>query len=342
MKIFPFRLAAAAAAFLFACTSIPAGKTGWWSVYFTRPDDPRLCAVQGPRTALVRAIDSAASSLSGAFFQINSREITEALVRAKKRGVDVRIVTDGDYYDSPMISRLISEQIEVVPDKRRAFMHNKFAVIDGEAVWTGSFNATDNCSMKNDNNAIMVRSAELAAIYLDEFDEMFRARIFGNRKNPGPFPWLGSRYHVNIEGTDINCYFAPEDDVERIILKRLAKARTSIHFMAFSFTSNAIGEMMIRKYREGVRVAGVFEKRGSGSRMCQYRKMVLEGLPVRLDRNIHAMHHKVIVIDGERVITGSYNFTRNADRKNDENILIIDNREIAAEYLKEFGRLYGR
>ena len=68
--------------------------------------------------------------------------------------------------------------------------------------------------------------------------------------------------------------------------------------------------------------------------------MKLEGLQVRLDRNRGAMHHKVIIIDGERVIMGSYNYSRNANRYNDENIMIIDNREIAGRYLAEFKRLW--
>jgi phosphatidylserine/phosphatidylglycerophosphate/cardiolipin synthase-like enzyme len=52
------------------------------------------------------------------------------------------------------------------------------------------------------------------------------------------------------------------------------------------------------------------------------------------------MHHKVIVIDEEIVITGSYNFSKNASRNNDENVLVVENRDIAAEYMKEFHRLY--
>ena len=68
--------------------------------------------------------------------------------------------------------------------------------------------------------------------------------------------------------------------------------------------------------------------------------MKIEGVPVVTDNNIHVMHHKVIIIDGYRVITGSYNLSANANTKNDENIMIIDSREIAALYMKEFVRLY--
>jgi len=68
--------------------------------------------------------------------------------------------------------------------------------------------------------------------------------------------------------------------------------------------------------------------------------MKIEGLPVRLDKNKNRMHHKVIIIDKRRVLTGSYNFSKSANKRNDENILMIDNKKIAKEYLKEFYRLY--
>ena len=110
--------------------------------------------------------------------------------------------------------------------------------------------------------------------------------------------------------------------------------------MAFSFTSDGIGEAMIAKFKKGVTVTGIFERRGSREAHSEYTKMKLEGLPVRLDHNRNNMHHKVIVIDGERVIMGSYNYSRNANRYNDENIMIIDNREIAGRYLAEFKRLW--
>ena len=68
--------------------------------------------------------------------------------------------------------------------------------------------------------------------------------------------------------------------------------------------------------------------------------MKLEGIPVKLDKNRYKMHHKVLIIDGRLLMTGSYNFTKSANRNNDENVLIIDSEEIVGEYLKEFYRLY--
>ncbi len=110
--------------------------------------------------------------------------------------------------------------------------------------------------------------------------------------------------------------------------------------MAFSFTSDALGEELIRIFKEGRAVSGIMEREGSDSRDSEYVKMKLEGIPVRLDKNRHIMHHKVMIIDGDTVVTGSYNFTKSANVRNDENVLIIENREIAGEYMEEFRRLY--
>ena len=104
----------------------------------------------------------------------------------------MKLVTEGDTHKKrgAAMRQLEEAGIEVVADSRRGLMHNKFAVIDGAILWNGSYNATRNDGWKNNNNALAVRSPELADIYNDEFMEMFRDRVFGNRKEPGPFAEL--------------------------------------------------------------------------------------------------------------------------------------------------------
>ena len=313
----------------------------WCRLYFTGPGQSAGgLPQQNPQEGLVRLIREARRSFSGAFYEISSAPVIDELLAAKKRGVRVRIVTEEDNACGPGINRLMAAGVPVVTDGRKGLMHHKFAVVDGEQVWTGSYNITDSGARRNDNNAILIRSPELASLFLEEFREMFVARVFGNRKERGPFSRFRKKYTVKVEGREVGAYFSPEDDIERIITKRVLEARESVHFMAFSFTSDVLGEAMIRKFRDGVAVLGLFEKNGSDSRYSEYLKMKLEGLSVRLDRNRHAMHHKVIVIDRRVVITGSYNFSENARKRNDENVLILEDRDLAARYLEEFYRLY--
>ena len=312
----------------------------WWQVYFTSPGNRAKSRNALPDYALKGIIKNAQTSIDAAFYDISSNTITAELINAKRRGVRVRLVTEKDNFKKKQVARLLHAGIPVVPDNTRGLMHHKFAIIDKSILWTGSYNITDNGSFKNNNNALMLNSPGLCKVYSAEFNEMFDQRIFGNRKEQGPLADITKKYHVKIGTTDINAYFSPEDNIERIILKRLKKAKKSIHFMAFSFTSDPIGEVMIQKCKQGVMVKGLFEKRGSGSSYSEFTKMKIEGLSVKTDKNRFAMHHKVIIIDDETVITGSYNFSKGANKRNDENILIIHNKEIAARYMTEFNRLY--
>ena len=64
------------------------------------------------------------------------------------------------------------------------------------------------------------------------------------------------------------------------------------------------------------------------------------GLSVYLDANRYSMHHKVIIVDGETVVTGPFNFSASAERTNDENLLVIHDAGLAGQYQEEFERLY--
>ena len=312
----------------------------WWQVFFTHPQSKTGVTAVTPEKALVKTINEVKESFFGAFYDISSVPVTNAILAAQKRGADIRIVTDDSNYNKLQVSRLETAGVPVVSDMRKGLMHNKFAVIDSRKVWTGSYNITGNGENRNNNNAILIDSPELAGIFLAKFRDMFELKIFGNKKKTGPFGITDRKYHVKIEDTDINAYFAPENDIENIIIGRIKRAKTSVRFMAFSFTSASIAEAMIKKFKEGVEVSGVFENRGSGTKDSQFIKMKVEGVPVRLDSNKYAMHHKVIIIDDYRLITGSYNFSKNASRNNDENCIMIDNRAITALYIKEFENIF--
>ncbi len=308
-------------------------------VCFSDPEKIRK-SIPAPEESLIKLINSSSRSINGAFYDISSLTVAQAFINASKRGVNVRLVTDSDNLSGKAIESIIDSGIPVVEDNKPGLMHNKFAVIDGSTVYTGSTNTTDNCAFKNNNNSVIIHSSELADIYNAEFEEMFSHGVFGNRRDVLPFAPLLNKYYVKIDDTHINAYFSPEDNVEKIINNRLKKAKSSIRFMAFSFTSDVIAETMISRFKEGITVEGVFERKGSNSEHSEFTKMMIEGLPVTKDRNYKIMHHKVIIIDDSIVITGSFNFSKNANRKNDENILIIESREIASKYNEEFFRIY--
>jgi phosphatidylserine/phosphatidylglycerophosphate/cardiolipin synthase-like enzyme len=279
-------------------------------------------------------IMTARTSLDCAFFEVESGSIADAIVAAHRRGVKTRIVADSDYRDNPEMQRLIDAGIPVVFDERAALMHNKFVVVDGSAVWTGSFNATDNCSFRNNNNGLLIHSPELAANYSAEFNEMFEDHLFGP-SSPAATPYPV----VSIAGSEVRCYFSPEDRIPARIAELAATARKSIHFLAFSFSDPALASTMITRHAAGVDVRGVVETRGSSADHASYGDLQTAGIDVLKDGNKYVMHHKVIVIDSLWTIVGSYNFTGSAAKSNDENILFIKSADVARRFEEEFGRI---
>ncbi|HID53802.1 MAG TPA: hypothetical protein EYP41_17420, partial [Anaerolineae bacterium] len=186
----------------------------------------------------------------------------------------------------------------------------------------------------NNNNAVRLDSPRLAANYLAEMDEMYNERAFGPTS-----PVNTPNELLVLDGVRLQNYFGPETEIGPIIGAEIEQAQSEILFMAFSFTLDDIGEPILDKATAGVDVRGVFETSGATSESSYYGDMEAFGLPnlaVRLDGNPRIMHHKVIIIDGETVILGSFNFSSNANNSNDENILIVHDPGFASYFVEEF------
>ena len=196
-------------------------------------------------------------------------------------------------------------------------------------------NLTINGAYRNDNNLVHLRSSRLAGRYLDEFEEMFVADRFGQDSPAGT-----GDPGLTVEGIPVEVYFSPDDGTAARLVALIQSAQESVHFLAFSFTADDIAESMIDRARTGVTVAGVFEaQQFESNRGTEYGRLRGAGLDVHLDGNPKNMHHKVIILDRQTVITGSYNFSASAERRNDENTIIIHDPEIADLYLEEFSRV---
>jgi phosphatidylserine/phosphatidylglycerophosphate/cardiolipin synthase-like enzyme len=130
--------------------------------------------------------------------------------------------------------------------------------------------------------------------------------------------------------------------VAKYVLQRLAAAKRSIHFMTFSYTSSAIADAMVAQAQAGLPVRGVFEARNAGGTGSVFGRLRQGGVDVLEDGNCYILHHKVIIIDARTVITGSYNFTNSAEKDNDENLVIVDDPNLARAYLDEFERVYAQ
>jgi phosphatidylserine/phosphatidylglycerophosphate/cardiolipin synthase-like enzyme len=247
-------------------------------------------------------------------------------------------VTDTDSLGEEAILDLQDAGIPVAGDGRQAIMHDKFVVVDGAVVWTGSMNFTRNDAYRNDNNFIRIHSTRLAQNYTREFEEMFLEGEFG----PGS-PADTPHPVVDVNGTRVESYFSPDDGVAAHILALLRSARQSIYFMAYAFTRQDFSEVLIEKAGQGLAVQGVFETRqiAAGGDLA-WNLLFRAGLDVRQDGNRYNLHSKVFIVDQAAVVLGSYNFSRNAEERNDENVLIIHNPEVAAAYFAEWQRVWAQ
>jgi len=316
----------------------------WWEVYFTDPvniNNPEdwQGSIEG---RLIEKINAAQNSIHIVSFEFDLTPVAEALIAAKQRGVDVRWVTDDEFGiesdEEPghgQFALMEAAGIEVRADTRSALMHNKFWIFDNELVWTGSTNITENGIFKQDNNTIVIQSPELAVIYEREFQEMWDGE-FG----PTSTSQLAEQ-STNVDGSLIKVIFTSEDPaIEDAIIPVINSATRTIRFLAFSFTDFPLADAMMKRSQNGVNVAGVFDKTQSGGEGAELGTLFCAKIPVRQDGNPQFMHNKTIVVDERYVITGSLNYSTSAETSNDENVIIIDNPDIAKLYMQDFERVW--
>ncbi|MBT3322055.1 MAG: phospholipase [Anaerolineae bacterium] len=309
---------------------------GWYELYFTDPVHPEADSLRGgPDRKLAEAIDNARLSVDLAVYSMSLWSIRNALIDALHRGVVVRVVMESKNMNRSVPQELLEAGITIIGDRSAGLMHDKFVIIDRSELWIGSMNFTVGGGYEDNNNLMRFYSQKLIENYQKEFDEMFVDDHFGaDTVSDTPNP---SIYH---NGTMIENYFSPDDGVADVIVGLINNAQESIIFMAFSFTSDPISEAIQARAEEGVSVAGVLdESQMKSNQGGEYDVLVQAGYDIHVDGIEGLMHHKVFIIDEEILITGSYNFSRSAEERNDENILVIYNSDIAQEFLKEFERV---
>ncbi len=305
------------------------------SVIFTDP----LSESPDAEQALAAALDSARHSIDVAMYNLTSRRLADALLDAHHRGVQVRLVMESTAMDAASPQRLMEAGIPIIGDRREGLMHNKFAVIDGYEVWTGSANWSNGLHTDN-NNLLRLRSTLAAQDYTSEFEEMFTYDRFGPSSGiDTPHPLF------NLNQIPVEVYFSPDDQPERRISELIRQSRESVNLMVYSFTSDPIAQALIDARKNSVYVRVVLDAEMAATQASQggeADRLASAGIAVRLDRSPGLMHHKVMIVDRNWVLTGSYNFTRAAEKTNDENVVVIRSPALASQFMREFERVYGR
>lgn len=258
-------------------------------------------------------------------------------------------------------------------------MHHKFMIVDRRTLIVGSANFTLSDihgdflapdSRGNANHLFRINSAALARIFQQEFDLMWgdgpggaANSLFGLSK-----PYRPAQTIAIAPGSNITVQFSPtsrtypwEYSVNGLIGRMLNTSTRSVHLALFVFSDQTLSNILegihhrggkvralidpgfaYRNYSEALDMMGV----ALTSDRCTLethnrpwqRAIATVGIPALSEGDL--LHHKFGVVDGHRVITGSQNWSEAANGLNDENLLVIDNRTVAAHFEREFDRLY--
>ena len=322
-------------------------RAPWFELYFIDPTNPFAQREVGSVDALVAAsIIAARQSVDVAMRFLSLESITNALITASRRGVPVRVVAETDNLTSRYDFQLLQAAgIPVIHDQQPGLMNDTFIVIDHSQVWTGSVDYDISGVYREYNSVVRVFSPEIAADFTKEFDEMFVNNQFGQLVAPEtPYP------SVIIQGSQVDVLFSPDDFVVSRLSQLLGGAQQSIYFLAYSFGSNDLGNIIREKAAQGIVVGGVLEFDQVDPNLANPNPNQLEelnlfrqaGLDIRLDGGPEVMNHKIIIIDGRIVVMGSYDFTDRAENENDENVLIIYDEKVAQKFMEEFQRVQSR
>lgn len=289
---------------------------------------------------LKKEIDSAKNTIDFAIYGINNQdEIFSSLIKASERGVKIRWVTDfdkkeGNYYQDTERLKLKLKDYktdeEYDNNNRPAIMHNKFFIFDDKKVWTGSSNISGtDITEFNSNINVLISSSEVAKIYKEEFEQMYSGK-FHTQKEQTPInkTFLSSN-------TNISVYFSPQDrPIKNQIIPLIREAKYYIYIPIFFITKKELIEELKNAHDRGVEIKIIDDATNAHSKYSIHKILRGFGIKIKTENYAGKMHTKAIIIDDRYSIIGSMNFTNNGEQRNDENVVIIEDKDITV-YLKQ-------
>lgn len=330
----------------------PGGENGLGPVAYTLDaadpgyQDPLLKAglvfshFDDPETAILKAINAATKSVHIAMFNLRESSIIKALGALETKGVDVQILLDKKQmeltYNLPKVQEIIAAGITPVAVSNTsatdATMHDKFTVIDGVRVLTGSANYSSNALSLSDEELLLIDNASVAALYEAEFAEL--------KAGTANTPTAATSAPVQVK-------FGSEDKLYDTVTTELKAAKSSVHMVMFSINQTGLIAELIAAKTRGVHVVVVLDKVQAESSI-EDEKLDAAGVHVLRYENkrggsanlgLVEVHNKLCVIDGKKVLMGSYNWTNLASFYNDENMVLLTSRLLAVQAEHEIAQL---
>ena len=215
-------------------------------------------------------------------------------------------------------------------------MHNKFFVFDNNKVWTGSTNVSDSgTGGYNANISAIIRSEEIATLYIDEFNQMYQEGKFHNTKS------LRSDLVKFNKNNKVKLYFSPQTKVltEKII-PLIDSAKDKINVSVFFLTHKGVAGALIEAHRRGVEVRVIIDASGASNEYTKFQFLRIAGIPLKIENWGGKLHSKAASIDENILILGSMNWTSAGENINDENTLIISDSKLVQEYDSFFNEIW--
>lgn len=294
--------------------------------------------------SLLSNINSAKETIDFAVYGVyNEPQIVNALKKAKKRGVKVRWVYDLDGNGNSVYSHTKNTVVELSNarsdvDNRYAgsIMHNKFFIFDNNSVWTGSANISDtDLSGFNANTVLLIKSPVVASVYKKEFEQMYSGAFHKDKIK------TVNNENIKLENTEVSVYFSPQDKpLKNKILPLVQNAKKYIYIPVFIITDKNLVNALKNASSRGVDVRILTDATGAANRYSPVDEMRSAGLKIKIENRAGKMHSKAIVIDDLYLIVGSMNFSKSGENYNDENLILIKDKNFASAYKQHFLHLW--
>lgn len=214
-------------------------------------------------------------------------------------------------------------------------MHDKFFVVDGRYVWTGSANISDSdITGYSANLAVYMDSPAMAAQYTREIDQMYDAGNFHENKT------TYAEEPVMIGDTRVTVWFPPEGDPVGALRKEIQGAKESIDVAIFYLTHKQIAGDLIAAHLRGVKVRVIVDATSATNGYTKHELLRAAGIPVKVENWGGKMHAKTVDIDHKVVFAGSMNWTTAGYKSNDENYLRIESPAIAKVWDAWYAKLW--
>ncbi|MBN2800896.1 MAG: hypothetical protein JXX28_17295 [Deltaproteobacteria bacterium] len=216
-------------------------------------------------------------------------------------------------------------------------MHNKFFVIDGVKVWTGSTNISDSgVGGYNANAVAVVDSEKVARWYTQEFEQMYQSgRYHRDKKSYGP------RRARLSEDAAVDVWFSPQEEPIRYGVRPLIQmAESRIEVSVFFLTHTGLTQDLIDAHNRGVQVRVIVDATGAKNGYSKHELLRAAGIPVKVESWGGKMHMKAAMVDDRYVIVGSMNWTSAGQSGNDENTLIVEDPGQAARFAGWYEQLW--